>query len=571
VALSDHGDYGDPARLRLILYNQHTPMLFSRSIIRARILAAFTLVLFLQASGAAAGRNPKKSPPKQTLAEQINAILAQSQFARAHWGIEVADRESGKVLYSLNPDQLFLPASNAKLFTTAAVLALAGPDYRFHTTVETSGKIDSRGRLQGDLVIVGRGDPNISGRVLPYQLKTERTPPHTQALEDLADQVARTGLKIVDGDLIGNDTFYSPERYAEGWAQDDLQWIDGAPVSALTFNDNVLFLDIAAGEHPGDKALVTQETPGDYYEIDNRILTSAAGIARKIGIHRDIGSRKIILWGSLPLGDSGMKEPLAVEDPAEYTAQLFREMLERRGIKINGKTRAAHGETAQFYDEPPALQPVAAESKGGHCCMASESLASSPAPTSLPPLVLADHVSLPLIEDVRVTNKTSQNLHAEMALRLVAKMSGNTPSFEGGSAAMKQFLLQAGLKEDDFVLLDGSGLSRRDLVTPSGIVQLLLYASRQPWGDAFEESLPLGGVDGSLAERFLKSPAIGLVHAKTGTLSHVNALSGYAQTAKGRRIVFSIFCNNHNLPGSKVLAAIDDIVKLLVTEGDSLK
>jgi serine-type D-Ala-D-Ala carboxypeptidase/endopeptidase (penicillin-binding protein 4) len=558
-------------------------MLFPRSILRARILAAFTLVLFLQASVAAAGgppftpgfgvngqgRHPKKSAPQKTLAEQINAILAQPQFARAHWGLDVAERESGKVLFSLNADQLFLPASNAKLFTTAAVLALAGPDYRFHTTVETSGKIDSHGRLQGDLVIVGRGDPNISGRVLPYQLKTERTPPHTQALEELADQVARTGLKIVDGDLIGNDTFYSPERYAEGWAQDDLQWIDGAPVSALTFNDNVLFLDIAPGEHPGDRALVTQETPGAYYEIDNLILTTAAGIARKVGIHRDIGSRKIILWGSLPLGDSGMKEPLAIEDPAEYTAQLFREMLERRGIKINGKTRAAHGETAQFYDEPAALQPVAAENKGGHCCMVSETLASSPAPP--PPLVLADHVSLPLIEDVRVTNKTSQNLHAEMALRLVAKMSGNTPSFEGGAAAMKQFLLQAGLKEDDFVLLDGSGLSRRDLVTPSGIVQLLLYASRQPWGEAFEESLPLGGVDGSLSERFLKSPAIGLVHAKTGTLSHVNALSGYAQTAKGRRLVFSIFCNNHNLPGSKVLAAIDEIVKLLVAEGDSVK
>ncbi|HET7873315.1 MAG TPA: D-alanyl-D-alanine carboxypeptidase/D-alanyl-D-alanine-endopeptidase [Terriglobales bacterium] len=547
-------------------------MLLYQTAVRSRLLAALLLLLSLHHTLVAADR--KKAPPKKSLAEQVNAILAQPQFARAHWGIAVADRETGKLLYALNPDQLFLPASNAKLFTTAAALALAGPDYRFRTTVETSGKVDSRGRLQGDLVIVGRGDPNISGRVLPYQLKTERTPPHTQALEDLADQVARSGLKMVDGDLIGDDSFYSPERYAEGWAQDDLQWIDGAPVSALTFNDNVFFLDIAPGEHPGDKALVTEETPGDYYEIENRIVTTAAGISRKIGIHRDIGSKQILLWGSLPLGDPGMKEPLAVEDPAEYTAQLFREMLARRGIRINGKTRVAHGESAQFYDEQPTLQPVTAGNGGGRCCMASETLSgssasSSPASTSLPPLVLAEHVSLPLIEDVRVTNKTSQNLHAEMALRLVAKLSGNTPSFEGGAAGLKQFLLQAGLKEDDFVLLDGSGLSRRDLVTPSGVVQLLLYASRQPWGDAFEESLPLGGVDGSLSERFQKSPASGLVHAKTGTLSHVNALSGYAQTAKGRRLVFSVFCNNHNLPGAKVLAAIDEIVKLLVTEGDA--
>ncbi|HEX7287903.1 MAG TPA: D-alanyl-D-alanine carboxypeptidase/D-alanyl-D-alanine-endopeptidase, partial [Candidatus Angelobacter sp.] len=200
--------------------------------------------------------------------------------------------------------------------------------------------------------------------------------------------------------------------------------------------------------------------------------------------------------------------------------------------------------------------------------------AATPQPGTTPisaalPQVLAEHVSLPLMEDVRVINKTSQNLHAEMALRLVGKLGGTGPSFEGGTAALKQFLLQAGLKEDDFVLLDGSGLSRRDLVTPAAVVQMLAYASRQPWGAAYEESLPVSAVDGSLSERFVKGPAGGLVHAKTGTLSHVNALSGYAQTAKGRRLVFSIFCNNHNLPGSKVLAAIDEIVKLLVTEGDS--
>jgi serine-type D-Ala-D-Ala carboxypeptidase/endopeptidase (penicillin-binding protein 4) len=544
-----------------------------RRSVSQRALAALLLLLCFHPALIAADRTAKKSPPRKSLQEQINAILSQPQFARAHWGLDVVELESGKVIYSLNPDQLFLPASNAKLLTTAAALALAGPDYRFRTTVESSGKLDDHGRLQGDLVIVGRGDPNISGRVMPFQVKTERIPPHTQALEEMADQVARTGLKIVDGDLIGDDTFYAPERYAEGWAQDDLQWIDGAPVSALTFNDNVVFIDISPGE-PGDNALVSLETPSGYYELDNRIVTTAAGITRKIGIHRDIGSRKIVLWGSLPVGDPGMKEPLTLEDPAEYAAQLFREMLERRGVRINGKTRARHGEIAQFYDQPLTQESAATEAKRPRCCMAAEpapasqSSAATPIPAS-PPLVLAEHVSLPLIEDVRVINKTSQNLHAEMALRLVGKLGGTGPSFEGGVAALKQFLLQAGLKEDDFVLLDGSGLSRRDLVTPAALVQLLVYASHQPWGGAYEESLPVSAMDGSLFERFVKGPAAGLVHAKTGTLSHVNALSGYARTTKGRRLVFSIFCNNHNLPGSKVLAAIDEIVKLLVTEGDA--
>jgi len=170
----------------------------------------------------------------------------------------------------------------------------------------------------------------------------------------------------------------------------------------------------------------------------------------------------------------------------------------------------------------------------------------------------------PLLDDVRVTNKVSENLHAELALRLAGKLRGYGGSFEGGVAAVKQFLLQAGLKEDEFTFLDGSGLSRRDLVTPAATVQLLIYAARQPWGPAFEESLPVSGVDGSLSERFQKTPASGLIQAKTGSLSHVNALSGYGQTQAGKRFVFSIFCNNHNLPASKVLAAMDAVVKLVV-------
>jgi D-alanyl-D-alanine carboxypeptidase/D-alanyl-D-alanine-endopeptidase (penicillin-binding protein 4) len=530
---------------------------------RSRAFAAFIVLFFAQLWAVPAG----KAPHKKNLRERIQSILAQPELARAHWGIDAVDVATGKVLFSLNPDQLFMPASNAKLFTTAAALAVAGPDYQFRTTVETAGKLDEAGRLQGDLVIVGRGDPNISGRVMPYQLKTERIPPHTQVLQEMADQVVHHGLKIVDGNVIGDDTFYSPERYAEGWAQDDLQWIDGAPVSALTFNDNVLFIDIEPGVHPGDRALVTQETEGNYYEFDNRIVTTAAGVVRKVGIHRDPGSRTVVLWGWMPVGDKGMKEALSIEDPAEYTAMLFRELLERRGVVVNGKTIARHGDIAQFFDQPPAPAPPQPALGNTTPAVPAQSVVTPTVP-SPEPLVLAEHLSLPFIEDVRVTNKTSQNLHAELALRLVGKLSGMTPSFEGGVAAVKQFLLQAGLKEDEFVFLDGSGLSRRDLVTPAALVQLLLYASRQPWGAAYKESLPVSGVDGSLAERFLNTPAGGLVHAKTGTLSHVNSLSGYGETRSGKPFVFAIFCNNHDLPGGKVLAAIDTIVKLLVSEGD---
>jgi D-alanyl-D-alanine carboxypeptidase/D-alanyl-D-alanine-endopeptidase (penicillin-binding protein 4) len=551
--------------------------------------------LATEADGAKTAAADKKTEPKKDLTKEITAVLSQPPLNRAHWGIDVVDLDTGKALYSQNSDQLFLPASNAKLFTTAAALAIAGPDYRFRTTVEAEGKIDDNGRLLGDLVIIGRGDPNISGRVLPYALKTQRTPPHTQILEEMADQVARNGLKIVDGDLIGDDTFYAFEKYAEGWAWDDLQWIDGAPVSALTFNDNVIFVNVLPGEHPGDKAVITVEPETSYYEVDNRVVTSSVGVTKRVGIHRDPGSKKIVLWGSLPLGDAGMKEPMSIEDPAEFVAQLFRTMLERRGITIRGKARARHGEDARFFDPmlPPAklpapninnpaasrpaetpetatvTQPGAAQEQTFPSTTPAQRAPEADSP--LANKVLAEHFSAPLLDDVRVTNKVSENLHAELALRLAGKLRGDGGSFEGGVAAVKQFLLQAGLKEDEFTFLDGSGLSRRDLVTPAATVHLLIYAARQPWGPAFEESLPVSGVDGSLSDRFQKTPAVGLIHAKTGSLSHVNALSGYGQTQPGKRFVFSIFCNNHNLPASKVLAAIDGVVRAVVTEESSAK
>ncbi|HEY6968199.1 MAG TPA: D-alanyl-D-alanine carboxypeptidase, partial [Candidatus Angelobacter sp.] len=225
------------------------------------LLLVFSYALTVQAA-------PRKRAVKSKggLNAQIEAIIQQPQLASAEWGIDVLDLQTGKAIYSLNPDHLFLPASNVKLLTTAAALALAGPDYRFHTTVETTGKLGSDGRLLGDLVIVGRGDANISGRVLPYQLKTERVSPPTQALEELADQIVSKGIKVVEGDIVGDDTFYSAQRYGEGWAYDDLQWLDGAPVSALTFNDNVVFIRIHPGVQVGDKALVAPDPDTTYYQ-----------------------------------------------------------------------------------------------------------------------------------------------------------------------------------------------------------------------------------------------------------------------------------------------------------------
>jgi serine-type D-Ala-D-Ala carboxypeptidase/endopeptidase (penicillin-binding protein 4) len=492
----------------------------------------------------------------KTLAKRIEQVLSDPDLARATWGVKVVSLESGRPLYEQNADKLFTPASNTKLFTTAAALALIGPDYKFHTTVETSGAIDKYGRLIGDLVLKGRGDPNLSGRVLPYQLRTERRTPGIQVLDGLADQLVQKGLKYIDGDVVADDSYYVFERYGEGWTQDDLVWEWGAPVSALSINDNVLFVSIQPADHPGEKAFVSVIPYSDYYQLDNRILTTPPGTGpRRIYINREPGSNLLTLWGNIPSDDTGVKESLAIEDPANFAAQLFRSMLEKRGVIVYGRSRTRHSELAGLSTFSVT---TLASARGGDD--------KTPPPTASSPLVLADYQSQPLKEDLRVINKVSQNLHAELLLRLLGREKGAAGTIEGGLEVIRGFLQQAGIPSNEYVFYDGSGLSRENLVTPDAVVRLLTYASHQPWGVLYEDTLPVAGIDGSLSERFKLGQAQGRVHAKTGSLGHVNALSGYATTVKGEKVVFSIMVNNHNLQGRRALETIDKIVDAIVAE-----
>ncbi len=486
------------------------------------------------------------------LAAQIEKILAQPDVGRGFWGIQVVSLKTGRTLYSQNADKLFTPASNTKLFTTAATLALIGPDYRFKTTVETAGAVDKYGRLVGDLVLVGRGDPNLSGRVLPYAGHTQRTQPSIRVLEQLADQLVQKGIKYIDGDIVADDSYFAFERYGEGWTQDDLVWESGAPVSALTINDNVIFINILPADRPGEKAFVSVDPFADYYRIDNRILTTPPGTGpRKIYINREPGSNLLTLWGNIPVDDPGAGEALAIDDPAAFAGQLFQRLLEQRGIIVYGKSRTRHTELASLQ----TLSVTALASGGG------ENRA-----TSRQPLLLASYESQPLLDDLQVINKVSQNLHAELMLRLLGREKGASGTIEGGLEVERGFLSQAGIQPDQYVFYDGSGMSRENLVTPQAIVQLLAYASTQPWGKTWQSTLPQGGVDGSLAGRFRSTAAEGRVRAKTGALGHVNALSGYAQTMSGDQVAFSILTNNHKLVSKRALDVIDQIVLAIVND-----
>ncbi len=492
---------------------------------------------------------PKKPPALQ---QQIDAILTQPDLARGYWGIEITSLASGKVLYSLNADKLFTPASNTKLFTTAAALALIGPDYKFRTTVEANGSLDKYGRLTGDLSLVGRGDPTLSGRELPYSMHTSRDSDPLLVLEKLADEVAQKGVKYIDGDIVADDSYFAFERYGEGWSQDDLVWAEGAPVSALTINDNVVFVNVQPGTHPGDKAFVSLTPFSGYYTIDNRVMTTPAGTGRRLYINREPGATQLTLWGSMPMDDAGANEGLAIEDPAEFAASLFRHLLEVRGIAIYGKQRTRHTELASLS----TISTVVIASSGGGD---DHSLTSPPRP-----LVLAEYQSPPLSEDIQVINKVSQNLHAEILLRLLGREKGTGGTVQAGLEVLHGFLNNAGLSGDDYAFHDGSGLSRLNLVTPHALVELLRYASAQPWGKEFHDSLPAAGVDGSMADRCKDLDPAAHVYGKTGSLDGVKTLSGYAITAKGEPIAFSIFANNLSLPGRQINDAIDRMIEAAV-------
>jgi serine-type D-Ala-D-Ala carboxypeptidase/endopeptidase (penicillin-binding protein 4) len=521
-------------------------------------LARFCLLLMLTQAAFAASKKKedKAAHESKGLASRIEKILSQPDVARAFWGIEAVDVATGETLYTLNADKLFTPASNTKLFTTSAVLALVGAEYKYRTTVETTGTLDKYGRLSGDVQIVGRGDPNLTGGVLAYNPRAERSTPRVRALEQLADQLVQRGVKFVDGDVIGDDSYFAFERYGEGWSQEDMRYEWGAPVSALTINDNLIFLTVMPGDHSGDKAFINVTPSPDYYRVENRIMTTPAGTGpRIVNIGREPGSNTLTLWGNMPVDDPGFHESLAIEDPAEFTAQLFRTMLEQRGIVVYGRARSKHLELSTLS----TLSVTATASAGGG------DFPRMTRPT-VPGLVLGEFQSQPLASDLRIINKISQNLHAELMLRLLGREKGTAGTIESGLEVVRGFLSGADIRSDEYAFYDGSGLSRQNLVTPHALVKLLVYDSKQPWGAQFSDTLPVAGIDGSLTERFRGSLANGKLHAKTGSLKNVNALSGYATTSSGRRIAFSIMVNNHNVSSRIALQTIDLIANELLSD-----
>jgi D-alanyl-D-alanine carboxypeptidase/D-alanyl-D-alanine-endopeptidase (penicillin-binding protein 4) len=522
----------------------------SRSVL---IHAVFALLLAAQGFAAAA-HHPKarhKAKPG-AMAAEINAIVSDPAVSRAHWGISVVTAE-GAPVYALNDGQFFEPASNAKLLVTAAALALLPPNTTYTTSADTSGEVDSTGHLHGSVMLLGSGDPTMSGRSYPYVEKTERPNPPLMALRGIADQIAASGIRSIDGDIIGDDAWFPWEPYGSGWAWDDLDWDYGAPISALTVNDNVVYLNV-----PGNGQPPAWNPDAPYYVLENSLQTVPGTQAANPGIDRPAGSKVVRLFGAV--NQNGLHVGLAIEDPAEYAAIALRQMLLAHGIEVKGGAHAQHRPDIDTEDlRPEVNQPL----------VLHPLTLSTIEPPANGMRVLASHVSVPFEQDIVVTNKVSQNLHAELYLRILGRLEGGDGSIAQGLRVVRTFLTDSGntgpeggpgIDPEDFVFCDGSGLSPQDLVTPRALTRLLTYAARQPWGATYRASLPVGGVDGTLAGRFTEPALKGKVFAKTGTLSEVHALSGYLTAASGRSLTFSILCNDRMPTGNAARVAMDKIV-----------
>jgi D-alanyl-D-alanine carboxypeptidase/D-alanyl-D-alanine-endopeptidase (penicillin-binding protein 4) len=467
------------------------------------------------------------------LAGRIDKLLADSPAAAAFWGIEIRDLKTGEVVYSQNQNKFFVPASNTKLFTIALALNRLGPNYTFETRVVADRAPDRSGRIGGDLRLVGGGDPDLSARTIPYAPGPVTGNP-LAAIEDLADQVVARGIRGVSGGIVGDDTRYVWEPYGENWSIGDPQFEYGAPVSALTVNDNAFVLRVRPGPRAGDPAELELDPPLEYYTIDNRVITVPRGGPRQVHFERLPGSFHVDLWGTLPAASAPDDLELGIEDPALYAALAFRKALEERGVTVDGEARAEH--------QYPTRDGQAATAW----------------------VELARRTSPPLVDDLKITAKVSQNLHAEMVLRAAGVARRGEGSREAGMAELKDFLASAGIPPDGYSFGDGSGLARSNLVTPATVVELLRYMYDSPWRDAWLDLLPSAGEDGTLSARFTDGPAKGRIRAKTGSLSHVNALSGYAQRQSGEWLVFSIIVNNAGAPSSQVRGIMDRICNLIV-------
>jgi D-alanyl-D-alanine carboxypeptidase/D-alanyl-D-alanine-endopeptidase (penicillin-binding protein 4) len=430
-----------------------------------------------------------------------------------------------------------------KLLVGAASLDAFGADFRFETPVYGEGVIDARGRLLGNLVIAGRGDPNLEGRTynVEHEELTQQDIPGFMA--QIAGQLVDRGISSIVGDVIADETLFLHEPHGPSWSLENFLWSYGAPVSSLAVAENWFQLEVLPGEIEGSAAFIRPVPAETTLAFVNQVKTISQGREPWMGIDRNEEGTHVTLRGEMPLGHAGLKYNLAVRDAGVFAGQLLKLVLTQRGISMTGKVKARQLPALDILEQGKISLEAAKRLQSVH--REEQRLASVKTP--------------PLSESLKIMLKTSNNLYAEMMLRNLGAQTTGLGSVHTGIAALEKFLEKTGTPKNAVSLNDGSGLSRKDLITPESVVRVLQYMDQHPQREVFLDMLPVAGRDGTLRNRMKKGPAFEHVFAKTGTIEFVSSLSGFAITKNGERLAFSIMVNNSNSTSREVREAIDSI------------
>lgn len=476
----------------------------------------------------------------QSVAAKIAEISARPEFVHATFGVAAYDIDAKKMLFGMNAEQLFTPGSTTKLLTMGTALALLGADYRFHTPVYRTGPID-RGVLKGDLVLVGAGDPNLSGRAVGDTLGfSDEDHSYTgrgdsvskaigdplAAMRDLAGQIASRGIKRVEGRVLVDVSLFP---------QGERELGTGVTISPIVLNDNVVDLLLEPGSEPGEPAIVRASPELGMFKLANEVMTSGAhsvSSLRRMVTRDSSGGVTVRLVGSYAADAKPMVMSVNVDDPADYAARALVAALRDRDVTVSGGAAGLHGDFSR------------ARSAYGDSTR------------------VAEHVSLPLAEEIKVTLKVSQNLHASMMPYVVGALAGHTTgrgAVQAGFDAEREFLTKAGLDLMAAAQGDGAGGAPGAFYSPAFMAQYLAYMATRPDTAIFRRALPILGRDGTLWNIQPNTPAAGKVFAKTGTYSLFDplnrrmivtgkGLAGYMTTSSGKRLSFAIYANRIPFP-----------------------
>lgn len=444
------------------------------------------------------------------LARNLDRILKSSGLRRAFVGVMVEDLKTGRVLYSRNEDFLFIPASNEKLLTTTASLHWFGPDFTYCTQVYATGTVSTDSALDGNLVVVGSGDPTFS--------ETFGINPDS-VFSSWAESLKIRGVYRIAGSVVTDESLFDRERLGYGWDWHYLSYWYAAEVSALSYNDNSVQIDVLPGDSVGATASVLLSPRTSYAKLTGTVLTSSPGTGASVDIRRTPSTNEICISGSLAVDQEMKSFRVSVSDPALFYAHRFTEILKENSIEVDGE--------AFVCDSTPVSATL-----------------------------LFSHYSPELESIIGVTNKGSENLSAEMLFKTMGAQAYGEGTFENGARAVKSYLATIGIDTSRCISVDGSGLSRRNLVSPRALVKLL-HANFT--GGALTNSLPVSGSAGTLESRMEREPLAGRVYAKTGTLDQTSALSGYIMALSGRPVAFALM-TNHFVEEIGVIKSLEDEV-----------